>query len=77
MPDLPDSDRSTPLIVSRLNFKGTQNVNYAVKGAILIEFLRENAALVPGLKWGGDATKRSQDEAIQAVEKASGLVLIY
>ncbi len=65
------------IIVSRLNFKSAQNVNYAVKGAILIEFLRENTALVPGLKWGGDATKRSQDEAIQAVEKASGLVLIY
>jgi S1-C subfamily serine protease len=72
------------VIVARLNDLNTlqvagtipQNVNYAVKGATLVRFLRENRDLVPDAKFG-KSTSRSQEEAIKAVERASGLVLAY
>jgi len=72
------------VIVARLNdlrvleLAGSvpQNVNYAVKGSTLIRFLKENQALAPGVKFGS-SPKRTQDEAIKAVENASGLVLVY
>jgi S1-C subfamily serine protease len=72
------------VIVARLNdlkvlaLAGSlpQNVNYAIKGSTLTRFLKENQALAPGIKFGS-AQKRAQDEAIKAVENASGLVLVY
>ena len=72
------------VIVARLNdlkvmaLAGSipQNVNYAVKGATLVRCLRENQDLAQGVKFG-NWPKRTQEEAIQAVEKASGLVLVY
>ena len=73
------------VIVSRLNdlkvmeMSGSvpQNVNYAIKSSTLMKFLDENSSLVPGIVIGVNPSKLSQDEAIQAVERASGLVLIY
>lgn len=53
-----------------------QNVNYAVKGATLVRFLKENKSLAPDVRLG-NAPQRSLQEAIKTVEKASGLVLIY
>lgn len=53
-----------------------QSVNYAVKGTRLLQFLRENKDLAPGVSFGS-SSRRTQEEAIQAVEKASGLVLTY
>jgi hypothetical protein len=53
-----------------------QNVNYAVKGTTLVRFLNENKTLAPGVKLGS-SPQRTQEEAIQLVEKASGLVLVY
>jgi S1-C subfamily serine protease/DNA-directed RNA polymerase subunit RPC12/RpoP/uncharacterized membrane-anchored protein YhcB (DUF1043 family) len=53
-----------------------QNVNYAVKGTTLVRFLNENKALAPSVKFGS-SSQRTQEEAIQAVERASGLVLVY
>jgi S1-C subfamily serine protease/predicted RNA-binding Zn-ribbon protein involved in translation (DUF1610 family) len=53
-----------------------QNVNYAVKGTTLVRFLYENKNLAPGVKFGS-SPQRTQEEAIQLVEKASGLVLVY
>ena len=72
------------VIVARLNdltimaIAGSipQNVNYAVKGTTLVRFLNENKDLAPGVKFG-KSPNRTQEEAIQAVEKASGLVLVY
>jgi S1-C subfamily serine protease len=72
------------VVVARLNDMTTlalagsipQNVNYAVKGNTLVRFLRENRALAPGVKFGS-SPHRTQEEAIQAVEKASGLVLLF
>jgi len=53
-----------------------QNVNYAVKGTTSVRFLNENEDLASGVKFG-NSQKRTQEEAIQTVEKASGLVLVY
>jgi S1-C subfamily serine protease len=53
-----------------------QNVNYAVKGTTLVRFLNENKAIAPGANFGS-SPQRTQEEAIRAVEKASGLVLVY
>lgn len=53
-----------------------QNVNYAVKGMTLVRFLNENRGLAPGVQFGS-SQQRTQEEAIQLVEKASGLVLVY
>jgi len=68
--------RMNDLKVIKIAGSVPQNVNYAVKGATLIQFLNANKALVPNLKFGG-APRRTQEEAIQLVEKASGLVLSY
>jgi hypothetical protein len=53
-----------------------QNVNYAVKGTTLVRFLSENKALALGVRFGS-SPQRTHEEAIQAVEKASGLVQVY
>jgi S1-C subfamily serine protease len=53
-----------------------QNVNYAVKGSTLVRFLRENRNLAPRVQFG-PSPKRTQEDAIRAVEKASGLVIVY
>jgi S1-C subfamily serine protease len=53
-----------------------QNVNYAVKASTLARFLRENRNLAPRVQFG-PSPKRTQDEAIRLVEKASGLVIVY
>lgn len=54
-----------------------QNVNYAIKGSVLWEFL--SSQQLPALKHhpGPSASRRSPEEAIKLVEKASGIVLIY
>ena len=72
------------IVVARLNdlkvmaIAGSipQNVNYAVKGSTLVRFLNENKDLAPGVHFGS-SPHRTQEEAIQLVEKASGLVLVY
>ncbi|HUS34415.1 MAG TPA: trypsin-like peptidase domain-containing protein [Verrucomicrobiae bacterium] len=53
-----------------------QNVNYAVKASTLARFLRENRNLAPRVQFG-PSPKRSQEDAIRLVEKASGLVIVY
>jgi len=68
--------RMNDLKVIKIAGSVPQNVNYAVKGATLLRFLNENKALLPNLKFGR-TPQRTQEEAIQVVEKASGLVLIY
>ena len=68
--------RMNDLKVIKIAGSVPQNVNYAVKGATLLQFLKANKALLPNLKFGG-TPHRTQEEAIQLVEKASGLVLSY
>lgn len=68
--------RLSDLKVMALSGSIPQNVNYAVKGTTLVRFLNENKDLAPGVKFGS-SPKRTQEEAIQAVEQASGLVLVY
>jgi S1-C subfamily serine protease len=53
-----------------------QNVNYAIKGTTLIRFLSENKSLAVRVSIK-NSPPRNQDAAIQTVETASGLVLIY
>lgn len=68
--------RMNDLKVIKIAGSVPQNVNYAVKGTTLLQFLKANKALLPNLKLGG-TQRRTQEEAIQLVEKASGLVLSY
>jgi serine protease Do len=53
-----------------------QNVNYAVKSITLVRFLKENRDVATNVRFGKSAP-RAQEEAIRAVERASGMVLAY